>query len=316
VERRVLIRLPNWVGDVCMALPAVHALSQAGFQPILVGRPWAVDLLAGHSWSVSVLPRATSAAVACLRRLNCPRGLLFTNSFSSAWQFRWAGVPVLGQRGDGRRFLLTRSLARIPGQHEVEVFWRLACAWIDWCAPSHLPLAKMPPANLGLQVTAAHHEAALAALAAYVPANPRAYVVLAPLAAGTVAGRSKCWPGFAALAAYLAEQNIVTVCCPGPGEEAQARAAVPNAVCVPGLGLGAYAALCRGALLTVANDSGPMHLAAAIGAPVLGVFGPSAPNRTRPWGPGTRYLGGQGHWPRIEEVVACVRTHLAQCRAG
>src|SRR5690606_4116260 len=43
----VCVRLPNWVGDACMALPALHLLSRAGYSLVLAGRPWARDLLAG-----------------------------------------------------------------------------------------------------------------------------------------------------------------------------------------------------------------------------------------------------------------------------
>jgi ADP-heptose:LPS heptosyltransferase len=105
---------------------------------------------------------------------------------------------------------------------------------------------------------------------------------------------SKAWPGFADLSRALAARGVPTVCCPGPGEEGATREAAPAALQLGGLGLGAYAALCRRARLTVANDSGPMHPAAAVGAPVLGIFGPGDPARTRPWGPGARWLGGNG----------------------
>ena len=69
------------------------------------------------------------------------------------------------------------------------------------------------------------------------------------------------------------------------------------------LGLGAYAAVCADARVTVANDSGPMHLAAAVDAPVLGVFGPGDPRRTRPWGPRAHWLGGDGAWPSAKAVA-------------
>ncbi len=51
----------------------------------------------------------------------------------------------------------------------------------------------------------------------------------------------------------------------------------------------------------IANDTGPMHLADAVGAKVLGIFGHSDPRRTRPWG--GHYLGEKGRWPTVAEVV-------------
>ncbi|MEI7447360.1 MAG: glycosyltransferase family 9 protein, partial [Burkholderiales bacterium] len=156
-----------------------------------------------------------------------------------------------------------------------------------------------------------HRTAARAALEAAGLAGTR-FAIVAPLAAGTAGGRPKTWPGFADLEAGLRAAGLATVVCPGPGEDAAARAAVPAAVVLPGLGLGAYAALCADAAVTVANDSGPMHLAAAVDAPVIGVFGPSDPARTHPWGPRAAWLGG-GDWPTVPAVVDAA---LARIRAG
>ena len=98
----------------------------------------------------------------------------------------------------------------------------------------------------------------------------------------------------------------MVVACPGPGEEAACAAALPGARMIPGLGLGAYAAVLAGARRVVANDSGPMHLAAAVGAPVLWIFGVSAPRRTAPWGGRSRFCGGEGGWPAAGEVWKAV----------
>lgn len=299
---RLLVRLPNWVGDVCMALPALRALEAAGLAPVLAGKGWAADLLAGHGWPLTTLPAGTRAAVRALREAHAPRrGLLLTNSIGSALALRLAGVSALGYRNEGRAFLLGRTLARVDGLHEVEVFWRLAAATAEWlgCAP----LPPVPPAALGLRFADAHRHAARDALARAGLADGARYAVVAPLAAGTTGGESKAWPAFGELDRTLRDAGLATVCCPGPGEDAAARAAVPGAIVLPGLGLGAYAAVCAGARVTVANDSGPMHLAAAVGAPVLGVFGPGDPRRTRPWGPRAHWLGGDGTWPSAKAVA-------------
>jgi heptosyltransferase II len=296
------VRLPNWVGDACMALPALRELEARGAALSLAGRGWAGDLLEAHGWPVLKLPSGLRAGTAALRAAAGPRqGLLLTNSLSSAAVFRLAGVSALGHRNEGRSLLLGRALAKPEGLHEVEVFWRLAGAAAAWLSLPGWPAS--PPASLGLRLTDAHRHAAAQALAAAGLAAGQPYAVLAPLAAGTAGGVPKLWPRFGELDEALRARGCATVVCPGPGETEAARAAVPRARVLVGLGLGAYAAACAGAVATVSNDSGPMHLAAAVDAPVVGVFGPSDPARTRPWGPRAAWTGGAGVWPSVAQVL-------------
>ncbi len=314
----LLVRLPNWVGDVCMALPALRGLSGQGLALRLFGRPWAADLLAGHPWPVDGLPAGVRAGAAAVRACGIDRGLLFPNSFSSAWTFRLGGVRAIGYRGDGRSLLLARAVARASGAHEVESFWALACEAARWL--DRPPLAPAPPGRLGLQLAPAHRQQARDALAAAGVATGESaapLVVLAPLAAGTIRGVSKVWPHFAALSRHLAHAGACVVCCPGPNEARSAAEAVPAAVQLPGLRLGAYAAVCAQAALVVANDSGPMHLAAAVDASVLGVFGTGDPGRTRPWSPGAQWIGGPpSGWPSLQAVCSRVDRMLAERRVG
>lgn len=297
---KLVVRLPNWVGDVCMALPALTALAERGVELHLVGKGWAGDLLAAHGWPVTRLPSGLGQAATTVRALGIPRGLLLTNSFGSALQFRLGGVRAVGYRRECRTILLGRGVPRLVGGHEVAVFWRLAQEVAVWLALP--PLPPEPPAQLGLRLTEAHRQAAVNALQQAHVHSP--YVVMCPLAAGTINGRSKIWPSFAPLARQLSERGVTLVACPGPGEEAASTEALPGVRQLPGLGLGAYAAVCARALHTIANDSGPMHLAAAVNAPVIGIFGITDAVRTRPWSSQGRTVGGADGWPTVAAVAA------------
>ena len=125
-----------------------------------------------------------------------------------------------------------------------------------------------------------------AAALALAPDNAE-ILVLAP----TANWLGKTWPAerFAALARDLLPESSVLVCC-GPGEAAQAAPVLEGlpsgrARLVEGEPLLTLYALFRRARLFVGNDSGLMHMAAAAGAPTLGLFGPSPDKLYAPWGP-------------------------------
>jgi len=105
--------------------------------------------------------------------------------------------------------------------------------------------------------------------------------------------RTKLWYNdrFAALADALLEQGAVPVFSGGP-EDVRDIDEIAGQMKAPCLrfdgrgGLRHLAALCRRAAVMVSTDTGPMHLAAAVGTPVVALFGPTAPNRTGPYGRG------------------------------
>jgi heptosyltransferase II len=300
VNEVLAVRLPNWLGDACMALPALARLRAAGFRLACFGKGWAIDLLAGEADEVCKLPGGLRADAALMRASGATRGVLLPNSFGSALRMRLAGIAAAGH-GGWRRLLLARSVPRLAGSHEVEAFWRVAGAW---CTDS----LAAPPSSLGLTLAERHRCQAEAALRQAGVGS--GYRVLAPLAVGRINGQSKQLPGFPVLTRILAESGPV-VACPGPGEEAATRASLPGAILLNGLGVGTYAAVMSGARVVVANDSGPMHLAAAVGVPVVGVFGVSDPGRTRPWSPLARTVGDVHAWPTADVVAATVLTGVA-----
>lgn len=308
-HRSLIVRLRNWVGDVVLATPMLQRLADAGFDLQLIGKGWAGDLLAGHGWPVHTLPATARERVALLRRLKREAqgaqvsALCLPDSFSSALEFRWAGLPALGHAWEGRRLLLARAVARPRGVHELEVYWRLGSALLGEEAPL--------PTTIGLRLTPQHRAQARALREAHGLAPDSLFIC--PFAGGTWNQQDKTWPEFADFVAHeMAATGRTTVVCPGPGEEERtARERYPGARLLAGVGLGAYAALLQEAPLMLSNDTGPGHLAAAVGTPVVSVMGPSDPALWHPWGGQTQVLGGNGHWPARATVQAEVRRALA-----
>ena len=306
----LLVRLPNHLGDACMSVPALDLLAANGFVLTLVGRAWAGDLFAPYPWRTlalagDLLTRARSLRVAAGAAGPAARGLLLTNSFSSALDFFLARRPAAGYATDTRRWLL-RPAFEIPldwarGMHMVEYYFTLAADLVGTSAPV--------PRQLDLKV---HSESRVRARALLDAAGVgAAYVVLCPVAVGLHRGQVKAWDGFGRLCDDLRAQGRAVVACPAPGERAAVAAVLNGAAILPSTDVGTFAALLAASQLVIANDSGPGHVAAAVGARLVSVFGVTEPTRTRPWGPAVTLVGSERGWPRYEEVTAAVAAALS-----
>lgn len=306
----MIVRLPNHLGDACMATAALDLLAARGHALTLVGRPWARDLFAGYTWPMLALAPGRLARIrqlAGLRR-GLPRrtpAVLLTNSFSSALETRLAGFAPAGYDTDGRGWLLSRAFA-VPDRwasdmHAMEYYHWLARCVIDRPVPC--------PASIELRLVPAAFEHARWALSAAGIAQP--YVMLCPVAVGLHHGKVKAWDGFAQLSRDLAAAGHRVVACPGPGEHDAVAAAAPAAALLPQTDVATFGALLSMARLVVANDSGPGHLAAAVGANLVSVFGVTDPARTEPRGARVRRVGSAGGWPGYDEAWSAVRAGLA-----
>ena len=312
----LIVRLPNHLGDACMALPALELLAARGHRLILAGRPWAADLFAACPWPVLSLARERGPRIAALRARAGPGtpALLLTNSFGSALDFRLARLRPAGYSTDLRRLLLSRAFP-VPARwrqadapmHMVEYYYELARAFVGGDAPpvpQRLSLPLLP---------AAVERARQALLDAGVDGE---YVMLCPVAIGLHKGKIKAWDGFGALCADLVGAGVHVVACPGPGERDAVRVAVPAAKLLPETNVGTFAALLAGSRLVVANDSGSAHVAAAVGAPLVCLFGVTDARRTGPWSTNAVRLGSADGWPSFSDVAAAVRRQLAAPRAS
>lgn len=311
---RVLVLAPNWLGDVVMALPAIADLRRAmpGATLIVAARPSVAPILGCADGIDEVLPLSaggTAQQVADLRRAHCGAAVLLPNSFRSAWLVWRAGVPVrAGYRTDGRRLLLTHAV-RPPGAcHQVEYYQRLAASLGVTVEPTPPRLRATDQARL----QASQLLEAERSLAGDV-------IVCAP---GAAFGSAKQWEWghMASLLAVIAERTAWTTVLVGSGHDAPAgeailarvspavRARTVNLIGRTTLeqlvGVIALSAAC------VANDSGALHVAAALGVPVVGLFGPTDERYSAP-----RVARGQPH-RMLTHPVFCRPCHLRECPLG
>lgn len=306
--RPLIVRLRNWVGDVTLGLPTLQRLEQAGYALRLVGKGWARELLAGHGWPVEPLGTSLGQRVEQLRRLRAQalaedpdferrtNAITFPYSLSSALEMRLAGLHAIGHRHEGRGWLLRQALPRPQQAHELAAYWHLGSALLGKAAPL--------PDRITLTVGTDQRTQA-AVLRAQLGVRP-GYLVICPFAGGTFDKLDKSWPHFARFAAeVLPPLGRDVLICPGPGaEQTLAEREFSGCVIAPGVKLGTYAALLQDAALVIANDTGPGHIAAAVGAPLLSVLGPTDPARWGAIGPSVHLLRRVGGWPGIDEVLA------------
>jgi heptosyltransferase II len=305
----LIVRLCNWVGEAVLSLPTLQMLSDQGHELHLIGKRWAGSLFEGHGWTVHVRPGKRGDAIHQLRELRrslsarCPdfgaqpNYLLFTSSFSSALEGRLAGLRPIGYQRDGRSLLLAHRVPYKPGLHAADDYWRIGThfAHIDRVRPRDLGLHPSPAQSGRAQALLAQHQL-----------QPAQTVILCPFSGADDTTGKKQWPGFPDLAQALHARGLKLVLCPGPGEEAAARAGYPMATRLEGVDLGTYAALAAAVRCTVSNDTGPGHLAAAAGGHLVSVLGPDGADMWLPQGEHVTLARPPQGWPTLEQVLSAI----------
>lgn len=306
------VLLPNALGDVVLNLPALallHGALQSSPQgeepaPIVLGPRFAPKLFGALPYRVETVA-PTRELRHQLLQLGTTHVLLMRSSFRSALEARRAGVKAVGFFGQGRRLVLWRGVERPRKRLKVDEYFRLARRGLALLAGETAGRALLEGGATPYPVLPVP-ERALQRAAALLRDRGVAgdYLVCCTTAAPRYRPGWKIWPGFPELVHRLtAERGETVVVCPGPGEEAQAQRLAPAALQLHGVDPLTYAALLSGSRGVVSNDTGPMHLAAAVGAPTLGVFGDTVPWRYAPHGVRTAYVGEHGRWPSVDEVL-------------
>ncbi len=285
---RVIIFAPNWLGDAVMALPAIADLrrgspratiaiaARPGVAPLFHLVPDVDEVLENADESRVFKPGADKTAVVPV----FDTAILLPNSFHAAVSARRAGIPGRwGYRSDWRGLLLTRAIDRPPaGTHQVEYYQHLMRALGFPSGPSDPRLLVTSDIRAAAARTLEH--------AGWDGRTP-----LVAFAPGAAYGGAKRWPprSFAALARALADDGVRAVLIGSAADAATGRAVESSLGGSPPIlnligrtDLPTLAGVLANARALVTNDSGAMHLAAAIGTPVTALFGPTDERVTGP----------------------------------
>lgn len=316
---KILVRTTNWVGDAAMSIPALRAIRSRwpDAEIVLLARPWVADLYRGQGYADRILVYENKGKhkgfwgrerlARALRREKFDVAMLFQNAFDAAWIAWRARIPErIGYARDGRSFLLTRAIP-IPAKgeapdHEVFDYLELLrrAGWLE-----RLPRVE----EINIAVAGQDRQKALERLFA---AGVRKKAIRIAFAPGAAYGSAKCWEPerYAELADRLIAGFDADVILFGAPQEGGMAARIIGAMhrrainLVGATPIGELPALLSACRLFIGNDSGAMHVAGAVGIPVIGIFGPTDPEGTRPMTP---------HFTLIREPVDCSPCFLRKC---
>jgi heptosyltransferase-2 len=250
----LLVRVPNWLGDVMMCLPQLNGLIGRFPDTSIWGHERVSDLLAMIFPDTRIIDLDEKPS-------GFDRILLMTDSFSSAFLAWRAGIPErIGYRAEGRTFFLTSHLARNRRRdhHHTE----------DYSALSRILGADPEPPDLS-----------------DIDPEGTPHVALFP---GARYGSAKMWQGYADLAGKLVCCTGLPVVLYGTAGERELLMRVAMSLSdidiEAGLPLPGLCRRLRSAVLSVGNDSGGVHLSAGLGVPTVTIFGSTTPVWTAPLG--------------------------------
>jgi heptosyltransferase II len=318
--RSILVRATNWVGDAVMCVPALQALRRRypAARITILAKPWVAGLYQRESFCDELIPyevgggiigfRQKLALANALRARNFDCALLLPNSFDSAVDTWLARIPVrIGYARDGRSPLLTKAIKQ-PQPGEIPKHQRFY----------YLNLLK----QVGLIDNAEDSEQILlegrSAAALDGRARFHAMDIATPVigvSPGAAYGNAKRWlpERFAEAAASIAADRNARIAVFGSKEEREIGEKVRELVQVAGYqcvnfagttSLAEFIELAAACEVFLTNDSGPMHIASALGVPTVAVFGATDHVATGPTGASSRI---------VREPVDCSPCMLREC---
>ncbi len=316
---KLLVRATNWVGDAILSIPALETIRTRWPEAEIsvLARPWVADLYRGQGLVDGLVhydhrgrhrgPLGLERLARDLRAARFDTAVLFPNSFEAAWIVWRAGIPErIGYARDGRGPLLTKAVpVPSPGEipaHESNYYLELLrrVGWIR-------SLPEIKPVRIRVEQETRERAEKFLRDAGCPPGG--LYIAFG---AGAAYGTAKCWPAnrYAELARKLVSEYGVRVLLFGAASEAAVAAEIEQGAGDGAINLigrssiGDLPALLSRCALFIGNDSGAMHVAAAVGVPVVAVFGPTDPEETRPLA---------GHLSIVQQKVACSPCFLRHC---
>ncbi len=288
---KIIIRVPNWIGDSILSVPAIKSLSKnfPGAQIWIAANEWVRELFQSFDFieGFVLLPPSNKlkdlkSSVKKIKEHKFDAGLLMTNSFASALLFSLAKIPERwGYSRDGRSILLTNGVSSQTQSlfiHQVD-YYRDLIKKLGF---------KVYPSELFLPLKAEDKKESEKILDSLNVDRKQPLITLNP---GAYYGSAKRWPAkkFAETATLLQQRKNATIIITGSKNESWLAETIISYVpekpisLIGKTSLRQLAGIISDSSLFITNDSGPMHMANALKTPVISIFGPTDPRVTGPF---------------------------------
>ncbi|MGC2661611.1 MAG: lipopolysaccharide heptosyltransferase II [Bryobacteraceae bacterium] len=316
---RILVRATNWIGDAVMSLPALHALRERfpKARISILARPWVAALYAREPFCNELIfndvppgNRGLKAKWHVAQQLRCRRfdcAILLQNAFEAAALAWLARIPIrIGYDRDARGWLLTKPIA-VPLAGETPPHQRFY--YLELLRRAGI-ISEYPP-NVAISLSGAA-SAAREGRRRLQQVSLGRTIGVAP---GAAYGGAKRWltERFAESAVRLAQERQADVAIFGSAQESPICRVVHDLVASSGVRcldmsgkttLAELIELLAACDLCLTNDSGPMHIASALGVPTVAIFGATDAAATGPAGAHSRV---------VQEPVECSPCLLREC---
>ncbi|MFZ0062536.1 MAG: lipopolysaccharide heptosyltransferase II [Pyrinomonadaceae bacterium] len=295
---RIVVRVTNWVGDAVMTVPALRELRRLfpHAHLTLATRSWAQELFAEADFIDDLLVwdrrglGSVAAQVREWKRHNFDLAVLFQNAFEAALIPALARVPFrVGYATERRGFLLTHPIG-LPewrsSKHEVFYYLNIVASLERFIRGKERSIEEYQP-DAHLRVSESRRADAVNFLGRRGVKGAGKLIALCP---GSINSRAKRWPAesFAALADLLMDRQAQVLLIGSPEEsevslEVARRMRNQPIMLTGNTTLSQVIEVLDSVDLLITNDTGPAHVAAALGRPTLVIFGPTNPLTTRPF---------------------------------
>ena len=306
MSKNIFIRLPNWLGDICMSIPFLSELNKLNLKIFIFSPFWAKNILCSifkfNFFIISGnLMDDVYSNLKYHSKYKSSLSLVFTNSLSSSILLRFYKIHIHGWEDNIRFFLLKNNFKETPVfLHNVECFYYLGRLTLNSFKKSftlkkkYLIIRDLNSNNCKFNFIKQINKNIF---------NRKPLILISPTSIGLHNNKYKVWPYFFQLIRIIQNNNIITVYSIPKNEIIIAKYRIPKAINIKYLKIKEFISFLDFINLIICNDSGVSHMSSIVNSKQITLFGTTCSKRTKPWSLNAIYLGKKNKWPSLSYTM-------------